>query len=103
MLEVLGLLALGVFYGWRYSKSSVDPDWAFFNLYAFTGAMYGRDFVDCKTPGVHIFFALLAKVVGANVERIKFASHFLLSLPSVAVYLIAHNIWVAVAYVVLVN
>ena len=94
------LLCLSAFLAWRYSKTSVDPDWAYFNLYAFTGSLYGRDFADCKTPGVHIWYWLLSKVVGVNVERIKFANHCLVGLAGLA---LLPNFPAALAYTVLVN
>src|SRR5512146_1550420 len=103
-LLLAGLLCgLSLFYAWRYSKLSADPDWAFFNLYSFTGALYGRDFADCKTPGVHIWYALLGKLVGASVPRIKFANHLFVSLSGVVLFLMTHNFWAAFAYIVVVN
>lgn len=94
------LLCLSAFLAWRYSKTSVDPDWAYFNLYAFTGSLYGRDFADCKTPGVHIWYWLLAKVAGLHVERIKFLNHFLVGVAGV---LLLPNFPAALAYTLLVN
>lgn len=97
------LLLLSSFYGWRYSKVSADPDWCYFNLYAFTGSMYGRDFPDCKTPVIHVWYWFLSKVVGKSVPRIKFANHFLISVAGIGVYLLTNNIWMAISYLVLIN
>lgn len=100
-MSVLAVVALAAFYGWRYSPTSVDPDWAYFNLYAFTGSLYGRDFADCKTPGVHIWYWLLSKLVGVDVKRVKFVDHFLVSLAGLA--LLPIGLPYALAFVVLVN
>lgn len=97
------LLAISLYHAWRYSKTSADPDWAYFNLYAFTGSLYGRDFADCKTPGVHIYYWLLSKVVGVDVKRIKFANHFLVGFVGVILYWMTGNFTNALAYTVLVN
>lgn len=97
------LLCISLFHAWRYSKVSIDPDWSYFNLYAFTGSLYGRDFADCKTPGVHIYYWLLSKLVGVNIRRIKFANHFLVGSVGVVLYLMTGNFWSALAYTVLIN
>lgn len=97
------LIGLGIFYGWRYCNLDTDPDWAFFNLYAFTGSLYGRDFPDCKTPGVHIYYWLLSKLVGKNIPAIKFANHFILSLAAIPIWYLSGNFFAALAYIVLVN
>ena len=106
-LEALGLslslLLISAYYAWRYSKTSVDPDWAYFNLYAFTGSLYGRDFADCKTPGVHIWYWLLSRLVGRDVKRVKFANHFLLGAVGVILFVMTGNYWSSLAYTVLIN
>jgi hypothetical protein len=99
----LCLLAVSLFHAWRYSKVSIDPDWSYFNLYAFTGSLYGRDFADCKTPGVHIYYWLLSKLVGVDVKRIRFANHFLVGSVGVVLYLMTGNFWSSLAYTVLIN
>ena len=97
------LFAISLYHAWRYSRTSVDPDWAYFNLYAFTGSLYGRDFADCKTPGVHIYYFLLSRLVGVNVRRIKFANHFLVGSVGVLLYALTGNFYHALAYTVLIN
>jgi len=69
---------LTAYQSYRYAKADIDPDWAYFNLTAFTGARYGRDFPDCKTPAIHLWYWLLAKIVGADIGRVRFAHHMLL-------------------------
>ena len=85
------LLLISLYTAWRYSKLEVDPDWAYFNLWGFTGAKYGKDFPDCKTPFIHLYYLGLSKIVGADVSRIKFANHFLMGLGGIAVYLLSDN------------
>ncbi len=97
------LLLVSGFLAWRYSKTSVDPDWSYFNLYAFTGSLYGRDFADCKTPGVHVYYWLLSKLVGIDVKRIRFANHFLVGSVGALLYWMTGNFWSALAYTVLIN
>ncbi len=65
--------------------------------------MYGRDFADCKTPGVHIWYWLLSRLAGVNIERIKFANHFLIGSVGVVLYWMTGNFYHALAYTVLVN
>lgn len=92
------IAALALFYSWRYSRTEIDPDWAMFNLWGFTGAVYGRDFLDCKMPLIHLWYLAIAKVVGRNVARVKFAHHVLISLPGVIV-----GGWAGLVYVVFIN
>lgn len=97
------LLLSSSFYAWRYSKTSVDPDWAYFNLWGLTGSAYGRDFADCKTPAIHLWYLGLAKIVGKNVARIKFANHFILGSVGAVVFILTGNFWMGLAFTVLVN
>lgn len=97
------LLVLSLFHAWRHSKTSADPDWAYFNLYAFSGSLYGRDFPDCKTPGVHLYYWLLSRLAGVNVRRIKFVNHFLVGSAGLLIYALTGNFYNALSYTVLVN
>ena len=72
MILILALVAL--WYAWRYSKSTIDPDWAMFNFEGFCNSWYGRDYLDCKTPLIHLWYWAIAKVVGKDVARVKFAA-----------------------------
>jgi hypothetical protein len=103
MIEVLLLLLLAGYYAWRYSKTDADPDWAMFNLWAFCGSAYGRDFVDCKTPAIHLFFLGIRKVVGYNIERVRFAYHFIISGLAILSLVFSWNPWAVFAFIVLVN
>lgn len=97
------LLLISLFHAWRYSKTSMDPDWAYFNLWGFTGSVYGRDFADCKTPVIHLWYLGLSKMVGRNVARVKFANHFLLGSVGVVIYWMTGNYWGALTYTMLIN
>ena len=100
---MISLLALTVFLAWRYSRTSIDPDWAYFNLRTFTGARYGYDFADCKTPGVHWYYYALSKIVGANIARIRFANHLLVGSSGMALFALTANFPAALAFTLLVN
>jgi len=97
------LLLISAYTAWRYSTTNADPDWAMFNLAAFTGSWYGRDWCDCKTPIIHLWYYALAKIVGAEVPRVKFANHFLIGSAGAIYYAITGDLPGAVAYTVLVN
>ena len=97
------ITGLVVWYAWKYSKTSIDPDWAMFNLGGFTGALYGRDFVDCKSPLIHLWYAGLAAIVGKNVEKVRFLHHVLVSLPGLALFSYTGSIPLGLGFVVLIN
>ena len=103
MLAILLLLSISAWYGWRYSKTDIDPDWAMFNLGGFTGSKYGRDFADCKTAGVHLWYLMLVKIVGKSVPRVKFIHHALLGMAGIGVYLLSGSFWNGLAFTVLIN
>ena len=88
---------------WRYSKLTIGPDFAYFNLWSLTGARYGRDFPDCKTPLIHLWFLGISKVVGKSTARILFAHHLLLGLGASSVLFFGATFWQALALVMLVN
>jgi hypothetical protein len=100
---ILPLLLISIFMAWRYSKIEIDPDWALFNMAAFTGSWYGRDFVDVKTPAIHIYYWLIAKMVGKSVPRVLFTHHFLMGICGIPYYLMTGNFWGALAFCVLIN
>jgi len=95
------LMLISLYYAWRYSKAEIDPDWSMFNFAAFTGAVYGRDFLDCKSPAIHLWYWLIAKVVGANVKRVRFVHHVLVCVPGFIIG--TQNFWAGLAFVVLIN
>lgn len=100
---ILLFFFLNAYIAYRYANIVADPDWAMFNMFAFTKSVYGRDFVDCKPPGIHIWYWLLAMLVGKNVKRVRFANHFLIGMVGFAVYLLTGNALYGLAFSVLVN
>ena len=70
-IVVAGLLTLNIYIAWRYSKMPVESDFGIFAMWGMTGAVYGRDFVDCKSPGVHIWLMLLAKIIGYDYGKYR--------------------------------
>jgi hypothetical protein len=99
----LFLLLPTLWYSWRYSLTNIDPDWALFNMPGFTGAQYGRDFVDCKTPAVHYWYWVITKVVGKSVPRVKFVHHTVVGLAGIVIYWLTGNFWMGLAFAVLIN
>jgi hypothetical protein len=99
----LSLLAINLYLSWQLSKTETDPDWAMFNLAGFTGSWYGRDFVDCKTPGIHIWYWILAKIVGKNEQRVKFANHFLIGIIGLILFMATGNFHAAMIYTIMIN
>lgn len=99
----ISLIVIAAFVAWRYSKTEADPDIAMFTLAGFTGAWYGRDFVDCKSPLVHLWFYGITKMVGTDMARVKFAHHLLVGASSVIYYLISGDYWGALAFTTLIN
>ncbi len=97
------LLLPTLWYSWRYSLTNIDPDWAIFNLPGFTGAHYGRDFVDCKTPFVHYWYWAITKVVGRSIPRVKFVHHMLVGITGIGLYLLTGSFWIGLAFTVLIN
>ncbi len=104
MILGLGILiGLAIFYGWRYSKTDLDPDQAMFMFEGFGVGIYGRDYADCKTPVVHAYFWMLAKIAGRDVGRVKFLHHLLVGLGAALVYGVTGNFWGSLALAVMVN
>lgn len=99
----LSLVLIAYYMAWRYSKTEADPDIAMFTLAGFTGAWYGRDFVDCKSPLVHLWFYAITRITGPDMASVKFLHHFLVGAASVGYYLISGDYWGALAFAVLIN
>ncbi len=97
-MDRLLLLILAAYYALRYSRMSIDPDWALFNMMGFTGARYGRDYLDCKSPMIHYWYWAIARLVGKDIARVRFAHHLLISIPGILV-----GGWSGAAFIVLVN
>lgn len=89
---------------WLYALIPIDPDQGLFMVWGFTGAPYGKGFVDCKTPGIHLWYLMLTKIVGRNVKRVKFLHHFIIGATgSTIIYLVTDNFYMAMAWAILIN
>jgi len=102
-MQVPLLILISLFLSWRLSRTTADPDWAMFNLAAFTGSWYGRDFIDCKTPGIHLYYWAIAKLTGAEIPRVKFADHMLTSLPGIIYTAVTGELIPGLVYIALIN
>jgi hypothetical protein len=102
MWLLLPLFVLNLYYAWRYAKIDIDPDFALFNMAGQTGAWYGRDFVDCKSPLVHIWFWLLSRIC-KSVYWVRFLHFTLTGIPGMIYYGLTGNLWGALAFIVLVH
>lgn len=104
ILCTITLAAYSIYKAWQYSKLDVDPDWSMFNLAAFAGSWYGRDFVDCKSPSIHIWYWLIAKIVGVQIRKVVFTHHLIIGcFGSLLIYAVSGNFWIALVYLVLVT
>lgn len=102
MLLLLLLLGINVFFAWRYAPLDIDPDFALFNMAGQVGSWYGKDFVDCKSPLVHIWFWLLSKLSN-SLYGVRFIHYYLTGLPGIVYYWITGDFIGAFAFVVLVH
>ena len=102
ILLLLPLFALNLFYAWRYAGIDIDPDFALFNMAGQTGAWYGRDFADCKSPLVHIWFWLLSKI-WPSVYGVRFLHFTITGIPGMIYTGLTGDMWGGLAFIVLVH
>lgn len=102
MLSLLLLFAINLYFAWRYAPLDIDPDFALFNMAGQTGAWYGRDFVDCKSPLVHIWFWLLSKI-WHSVYGVRLLHFTLTGVPGLIYTAITGDLWGGLAFIVLVH
>jgi hypothetical protein len=67
-----------------------------------TGAVYGRDFVDCKSPGVHTWLMLLAKIK-RDIKVVRFLHFMATGMPSIIYYLVTKDYAGALAFLILIH
>jgi hypothetical protein len=101
-IVVAGLLTLNIYIAWRYSKMPVESDFGIFAMWGMTGAVYGRDFVDCKSPGVHIWLMLLAKIK-RDIKVVRFLHFMATGMPSIIYYLVTKDYAGALAFLILIH
>ena len=97
------LVLLSAYYAWRYAIIPIDPDQAMYMFESMGVGWYGKDYTDCKSPAIHLWFWAISKVVGRNVERIRFAHYFLIGMSSLLIYWLTGSFLIALAFLVLVN
>ena len=97
------LVLLSAYYAWRYAKIAIDPDQAMYMFEAMGVGWYGKDYADCKSPAIHIWFWLISKIVGRNVERIRFVHYFVVGLSSLLLFWLTGSFIIALVFLVLVN
>ena len=102
MIEIAVLLLLNIFLSVRYAKLDVDPDFAAFTMWGITGAKYGKDFVDCKTPLVHLWFLLLSRIK-CQIEALRGIHVFVTGLPALIYFAFTKDFAGALAFLVLVH
>lgn len=96
------LLGINLYFAWRYAPLDIDPDFALFNMAGQTGAWYGKDFVDCKSPLVHVWFWLLSRI-WKSVYGVRFLHYTLTGLPGIVYTAITGDAWGGLAFVILVH
>mgnify|MGYP001766608274 FL=1 len=101
-LLIGALVVLNLYVSWRYAKTPAESDFGIFATWGMTGAAYGRDFVDCKTPLVHAWLALLAKVK-RDFLTVRLLHFFTTGLPSIAYYVITKDFAGALAFLVMIH
>jgi hypothetical protein len=102
MWLLLPLFVLNLYYAWRYARTDIDPDFALFNMAGQTGAWYGKNFVDCKSPLVHIWFWLLSRI-WKSVYGVRFLHFTLTGIPGMIYFGLTGDFWGALAFIVLIH
>jgi len=102
MFNILILLAINIFVAWKYTDINIEPDWAMFNLQGIVGSKYGKDFADCKSPLVHYWMALLAKIK-QSIQFVRFAHFFVTGSFSIAYFIISNDFAGALCFLVMIH
>jgi len=102
IMLLLLLFAINLYFAWRYAPMDIEPDFALFNMAGQTGAWYGRDFVDCKSPLVHIWFWLLSKI-WRSVYGVRFLHFALNGVPGLIYTAMTGDFWGGLAFVILIH
>lgn len=102
ILVLVVLLVLDFYYALRFANLPVEPDFATFSTWGMLGAVYGRDYVDCKTPLVHGWLALLSQIK-KEIIFIRLAHFVVTGFPSFVYYLLTKDYAGAIAFMVLIH
>lgn len=84
--EIVLIAAINVWIAWRYSKYPIGPDEGMWMLWGWTGAKPYIDFYDCKPPGIHLWFWLLAHLTGKRIWLSKLIHHLVIGACILGVY-----------------
>ncbi len=103
LLDVALLLALNAWIAWRYSRLPLGQDEGLWLLWGFTGARPYRDHVDCKPPGIHVWYWILAKLTGRNVALVRFFHVALIGAFAVLACLLSGNLHAGLIFTSLVQ
>lgn len=103
MIEMLLLVALNAYISSVYARIDVEPDFATFAMWGVTGARYGKDFVDCKTPLVHSWLALLGKLFKGRIDLMRVTHYLITGAPSAIYYALTGDFAGALAFLVMVH
>jgi hypothetical protein len=105
MSEIIVLCVVVVFtlyQAWIYSRMDIELDFAVWALWGVTGAKYGKDFIDCKSPGVHLWYLLLSKIKKYH-QVMRLVHYTVLTLLGLIYFLITKNAGNTIAFIVLVH
>jgi len=91
-LDVVLLLALNVWIAWRYSQLPLGQDEGLWLLWGFTGARPYLDHVDCKPPGIHVWYWILAKLTRRNIALVRFIHVTLIGAFAILAYLLSGSL-----------
>lgn len=75
MMGLVAVAAVNLWYATRYAVQVIGPDEGIWLLWGMTGSRYGRDWTDCKPPGIHAWMALLAALTGRRLALMKWLHH----------------------------
>lgn len=75
MIDLLAVAVVNLWYATRYARQVIGPDEGLWLLWGMTGSRYGRDWTDCKPPGIHAWMWLLARVTGKRLGLMKWLHH----------------------------
>ncbi len=103
MIEMLLLVALNAYISSVYARIDVEPDFATFAMWGVTGARYGKDFVDCKTPLVHSWLALLGKLCKQRIVYMRLIHFLVTGAPATIYYALTKDFAGALAFLVMVH
>jgi len=102
-LLLLGIVfVFSIYQAYRYARIDIELDFATWALWGITGAVYGKDFLDCKTPAVHLWYLLLSKIKQDH-QVMRFIHYSFLSVLGLIYYLLSKDATGTAIFIVLVH